>query len=66
MPVDFGKLIARKRRQTAKTFFASKTGAFFELSIEPPPLLTMSNITVFQPLNPSSSQGFSPLREQHN
>jgi len=37
MPVDFGKLIARKRRQTAKTFFASKTGAFLrsQLNLRP-------------------------------
>jgi hypothetical protein len=66
MPANFGKLIARKQRQTAKTFFGDKTGAFLGSQIEPPPLLTMSNITVFQPLNPPSSQGFSPLRGPQN
>jgi hypothetical protein len=37
MPADFGKLIARKRRQTAKTFFASKTGVFLgsQLNLRP-------------------------------
>jgi hypothetical protein len=37
MPADFGKLIARKRRYTAKTFFASKTGAFLgsQLNLRP-------------------------------
>jgi hypothetical protein len=37
MPANFGKLIARKQRQTAKTFFGDKTGAFLgsQLNLRP-------------------------------
>jgi hypothetical protein len=32
MPADFGKLIAQKRRQTAKTFLAAKPALFWTLN----------------------------------
>jgi hypothetical protein len=45
MPADFGKLIARKRRQTARLFCRQKRH-YFALSIEPLASLTISNISV--------------------
>jgi hypothetical protein len=37
MPANFGKLIARKHRQTAKIFFGGKTGGFLgsQLNLRP-------------------------------
>src|SRR6266481_139043 len=42
----------------SKDFFGNKNRRYFELSIEPRTSLTISNISVGQPLNPQSSQGF--------